>query len=114
MVTAVSHRWEEPDHGIWEARRPPRHHVYTKTMCWLTVDRALHVAGEFVDDDHADWQDLRQTIATDVLDHGWNEEIGSFTAAYDGSELDAATLAVGLQGLVAENLESRAAEDQVR
>ena len=36
-------RWHEPDHGIWEARLPPRHHVYSKVMCWMTVDRALHV-----------------------------------------------------------------------
>ena len=37
MVHAVERRWHEPDHGIWEARMPPRHHVYSKVMCWLTV-----------------------------------------------------------------------------
>src|SRR6185503_7853388 len=26
MVAAVERRWHEPDHGIWEARLPPRHH----------------------------------------------------------------------------------------
>ena len=41
MVEAVARRWHEPDHGIWEARLPPRHHVYSKVMCWMTVDRAL-------------------------------------------------------------------------
>ena len=30
-----------PDHGIWEARRAPRHHMYTKVMCWVALDRAL-------------------------------------------------------------------------
>ena len=44
MVQAVERRWHEPDHGIWEARLPPRHHVYSKVMGWLTVERALHVA----------------------------------------------------------------------
>ena len=43
MVQAVERRWHEPDHGVWEARLPPRHHVYSKVMCWLTVDRALRV-----------------------------------------------------------------------
>ena len=43
MVEAVARRWHEPDHGIWEARIPPRHHVYSKVMGWLTVDRALRV-----------------------------------------------------------------------
>ncbi|MEL7206934.1 MAG: trehalose-phosphatase [Actinomycetota bacterium] len=100
MVSAVDQRWDEPDHGIWEARRPPRHHVYSKTMCWVTVDRALKVAGEFVDDDHEDWQDLRSRIADDVLTRGWKDEVGSFSAAYDGTDLDASTLAVGLWGLL--------------
>ncbi|MEE8246359.1 MAG: trehalose-phosphatase, partial [Alphaproteobacteria bacterium] len=35
MVRAVECRWHEPDHGIWEIRRPPRHHVHSKTMCWV-------------------------------------------------------------------------------
>lgn len=26
--------WAEPDHGIWEMRDEPRHHVYSKLMCW--------------------------------------------------------------------------------
>jgi trehalose 6-phosphate phosphatase len=41
MVFAVESRWVEPDHGIWEIRGNPRHHVYSKVMCWLTVDRAF-------------------------------------------------------------------------
>jgi trehalose-phosphatase len=100
MVDAVEQRWNEPDHGIWEARRPPRHHVYSKTMCWVTVDRALRVAGEFVDHDHAGWRDLRGRIADDLLSRGWKDEVGSFTAAYDGTDLDASSLAVGLWGLL--------------
>ena len=100
MVEAVEERWEEPDHGIWEARRPPRHHVYSKTMCWVTVDRALEVADEFVDDDHTEWRELRSQIAADLLERGWNSDVGSFTAAYDGSDLDASALAVGLWGLL--------------
>src|SRR5262249_16481426 len=39
MVSAVQRRWREADHGIWEIRGNPRHHVYSKVMGWLTVDR---------------------------------------------------------------------------
>ena len=46
MVFAVESRWAEPDHGIWEIRGAPRHHVYSKVMCWLTVDLALKLAAE--------------------------------------------------------------------
>ena len=100
MVTAVEKRWQEPDHGIWEVRRSPRHHVHSKVMCWVTVDRAVRVAGDFVDGDHHDWELLRDSIREDVLDRGWKEDVGSFTAAYDGFDVDASVLAIGLYGLV--------------
>ena len=39
LVDAVGRRWREPDQGIWEIRAAPRHHVHSKTMCWMAVDR---------------------------------------------------------------------------
>ena len=100
MVGAVEKRWQEPDHGIWEVRRSPRHHVHSKVMCWVTVDRALRVADDFVDGDHRDWELLRDQIRDDVLERGWKDDVGAFTAAYDGTDIDASVLAVGLYGLV--------------
>ncbi|MCE5288550.1 MAG: trehalose-phosphatase [Nocardiaceae bacterium] len=101
MVKAVRRRWHEPDHGIWEIRDNPRHHVYSKVMCWLTVDRALTLAKQFGRKAGDDWEDLRAKIADDVLTNGWNEDVQSFTAAYDGTDLDAASLFIGLSGLIA-------------
>lgn len=100
MVLAVSRRWQEPDHGIWEIRKAPRHHVYSKVMCWVTVDRAIAVADHFLDREPAAWLTLRDEIATDVLTNGWNPERGSFCAAYDNDDLDASVLAIGLWGLI--------------
>ncbi len=100
MVVAVSRRWQEPDHSLWEIRKAPRHHVYSKVMCWLTVDRAIKIAGRFVDRAPDAWVNLREQIAADVLENGWNERRGSFTAVYGGDELDASVLIVGLSGLL--------------
>ena len=100
MVRAVERRWHEPDNGIWEIRKPPRHHVHSKVMCWVTVDRAIAVADHFTDPDQHDWAALRDTIAADVLEHGWKDEVGAFTAAYDGTDLDASVLVIGLSGLL--------------
>ncbi|MCB9372735.1 MAG: trehalose-phosphatase [Microthrixaceae bacterium] len=100
MVHAVERRWHEPDHGIWEIRKPPRHHVHSKVMCWTTVDRALAVAEHFTDPDQHEWRALRDQIADDVLEHGWKPGVSAFTAAYDGSDLDASVLVVGLSGLL--------------
>ena len=35
-----------------------------------------------------------------MLEHGWKDEVGAFTAAYDGTDLDASVLVVGLSGLL--------------
>jgi trehalose-phosphatase len=101
LVDAVATRWDEPDHGIWEIRKPPRHHVYSRTMCWVVVDRAIKVAPQFVNDIDPTWAPLRDEIAADVLEHGYRPALNAFTAAYDGDDADAASLAVGLSGLVA-------------
>ncbi|MGW5386601.1 trehalose-phosphatase [Nocardia sp. NPDC003963] len=100
MVSAVQRRWTEPDHGIWEIRGNPRHHVYSKVMGWLTIDRALTLAEKFDRPVDADWAPLRDTIAAEVKAKGWNDEVQSYTAAYDGIDLDAATLHIGLSGLI--------------
>ncbi|MET0198320.1 trehalose-phosphatase [Rhodococcus sp. RS1C4] len=100
MVEAVMRRWTEPDHGIWEIRGNPRHHVYSKVMGWLTVDRALTLAASFGRTAEPTWETLRSTIRAEVLEQGWNDEVQSYTAAYDGTDLDAATLHIGLSGLI--------------
>ncbi|WP_137723188.1 trehalose-phosphatase [Prescottella subtropica] len=100
MVEAVERRWSEPDHGIWEIRDNPRHHVYSKVMGWLTVDRALTLATSFGRDAGATWAALRREIAEEVTEKGWNADAESYTAAYDGTDLDAATLHIGLSGLI--------------
>ncbi|MYM19354.1 trehalose-phosphatase [Brevibacterium sp. 5221] len=101
MVIAVERRWREPDHGIWEARREPKHNVYTKVMCWVTVDRAIRLADRFGRELPGAWRQLREEIAEDVISRGWNEEVGAYTVAYGEDDLDSACLFVGLSGLLA-------------
>jgi trehalose 6-phosphate phosphatase len=100
MVHAVEARWHEPDHGIWEIRKPRRHHVHSKVMCWLAVDRGIKVSERFLDRRRPAWEALRDQIAADILANAWNETAGAYTAAYGGEDLDAATLMIGLTGLV--------------
>ena len=102
-MQAVERRWHEPDHGLWEARLPPRHHVYSKVMCWMTVDRALHVVRAHAGQDRADWVALRDRIGDNVLEHGWNENAGAYTVAYGDEEMDASSLWIGLSGLLADD-----------
>jgi trehalose 6-phosphate phosphatase len=69
-------------------------------MCWMTVDRGIAIANGFVDLDVPQWHALRADIAADVLAHGFDPAGNNFKAAYDGTDLDAAALHVGLSGLL--------------
>ncbi|HKY68305.1 MAG TPA: glycoside hydrolase family 15 protein, partial [Acidimicrobiales bacterium] len=40
----VAATWDHPDAGIWERRDEPRHHVHSKLMAWLGLDRAARIA----------------------------------------------------------------------
>jgi trehalose 6-phosphate phosphatase len=99
LLGAVAARWHEPDHGIWEIRRAPRHHVHSKVMSWMAAERGVRIAERF-GRERPEWGELRDRIADDVLRRGWKDEPGAFTAAYDGHDLDAAALWVGLSGLL--------------
>ncbi|WP_426300369.1 trehalase-like domain-containing protein [Arthrobacter sp. R-11] len=100
MASAVLARWHEPDHGIWEARRAPRHHTYTKVMCWVTLDRAMHTAVRFRRPVGAGWEETANAIREEVLREGWDDSASSYTVAYDSPDLDAAVLHIGLSGLL--------------
>nr|WP_177228933.1 trehalose-phosphatase [Amycolatopsis sacchari] len=100
MAEAVTRRWSEADHGIWEERHVPRHRVYSRVMCWVTIDRAIKLGEVYEREIPAAWHELRETIARDVLENGWNDKVQAFTTAYDGTDLDAASLFVGLTGLI--------------
>ena len=100
MASAVLARWHEPDHGIWEARRAARHHVYSKVMCWVTLDRALRTAARHGREPDPAWAPTAETIRDEVLREGWDDTARSYTVAYDSPDLDAAVLHIGLSGLL--------------
>lgn len=100
MASAVLARWHEPDHGIWEARRAPRHHVYSKVMCWVTLDRALRTAARHGRAPEPSWESTAAMIRDEVLREGWDDTAASYTVAYDSPDLDAAVLHIGLSGLL--------------
>lgn len=100
MVAAVAARWQEPDHGIWEERRAPRHHVQGKVMCWLAVDGATRLAALLGRSAPEAWPVLARAIRDDVLAHGWNSQVQSLTSAYGDDDLDASVLWAVLSGLL--------------
>jgi GH15 family glucan-1,4-alpha-glucosidase len=100
-VDYVCEVWREPDYGLWEVRTQPRHFVYSKAMCWVTLDRGLRLAETCgYDCDRDRWLATRDEIRAEVLDKGYNEERGSFTQAYGHEDLDAALLSLPLRHFI--------------
>ena len=97
----VAQRWTEPDAGIWEVRGDGAHHVHSKLMAWLALDRALRIAASHRTPARqaARWTTQRDAIAADIAAHGFNARLGSYTRSYGSTDLDAAVLVLPLLGL---------------
>ena len=50
LAKRISKLWSLPDSGMWEIAPPPDHHVHSKLMCWVALDRALQLAQAFGED----------------------------------------------------------------
>jgi len=92
----------KPDAGIWERRDTPRHHVHSKLMAWLALDRAIRIAQKRGSNPRHStvWRAAVQFLGEDIRRHGYDPQIGSYTAAYGSGDLDAALLllpAVGFE-----------------
>jgi GH15 family glucan-1,4-alpha-glucosidase len=98
----VADTWDEPDAGIWERRDAPRHHVHSKLMAWLALDRAARIAqrrGGRAAARAGAWLATRDRIADDVRRNGYDDDLGAYTAAYDSADLDAAVLVLPILGI---------------
>ena len=100
LADVVVQRWSDPDHGIWEPRIPPRHHVHSKTMCWMALDRARRIGTSVLGTPPTKYDALIDEIRSQILERGWNDELSAFTDAYGTHTPDAATLWTGLSGML--------------
>ena len=64
------------------------------------MDRAATISEHLLGRTRDDYIELRDEIRDEVLEKGWNDRIGSFTATYGGEDIDAAVLLLGLTGVV--------------
>lgn len=92
--------WERPDAGIWEMRGSPRHHVYSKAMCWAGFDRAARWFEGEDDETGQHYRALAERVKAQVIERGFDAERNAFTASYNGKSLDAAVLRLPLVGFL--------------
>lgn len=89
--------WREPDYGIWEVRNGPFHHVHSKVMVWVALDRAIRLAEEgVIDGDVERWRRSRAEVHARTLERGYDANLGAFKQAEERSVLDAANIRMAL------------------
>jgi GH15 family glucan-1,4-alpha-glucosidase len=125
FADTVAARWREPDAGIWEVRGPAAHHVHSKLMAWLALDRALRIAehrgtgrrrfGGANARRRERWRRERACLSADIAARGFDAVRGTFTRSYGSAELDAALLVLPLlDWLPADSPRIRATIDAIR
>jgi GH15 family glucan-1,4-alpha-glucosidase len=101
LANTAARRWRERGAGMWEMRGEPRHHVSSKVLCWVALDRAIALApqlGEHAEVEH--WTAEREAIREAVLTRGWSEARQAYAQSFDSDELDAAQLLMPIFGFL--------------
>lgn len=90
----VAEAWPEPDAGIWEERSEPVHHVHSKAMAWVALDRAIRIAETRRVGSRrvGRWESERDSLRREIDAKGFDREANTFVRAYGSRELDAALL----------------------
>jgi GH15 family glucan-1,4-alpha-glucosidase len=93
--------WRDPDEGIWEVRGPRRHFTHSKIMAWVAFDRAVKAVEKLGREGPVDrWRATRDAIRADVLEKGYNADVGAFVQYYGSDRLDASLLLIPLVGFL--------------
>lgn len=101
VVEFVENNWRNPDEGIWEVRGPRRDFTYSKVMSWVALDRAVRVVERFGFDGPVErWKAEKDIIRNEVLQKGFNPEVGAFTQYFGSTALDASVLLLPLVGFI--------------
>src|SRR3954466_1858288 len=102
LADTAARRGREQDSGIWEMRGEPRHHLSSKVMCWVALDRAVRLAPAL--GEHgvkaAAWALERDRVRAAILERGWSERAQAYAQSFDADELDAAALLMPIYGFL--------------
>jgi len=101
LADMAARRWSETDAGMWEMRGETRHHLSSKVLCWVALDRAVKLApalGAFAKTE--EWAEARDAIREAILERGWSEKQQAYAQSFDSDELDAAQLLMPIVGFL--------------
>jgi GH15 family glucan-1,4-alpha-glucosidase len=99
----VCRNWDQPDEGIWEPRSGRANHTHSRVLCWVALDRLLHLHAQ----NHvrrapiAMFEKNREAIRREIETRAWNPVLGSYVSELDGDRVDATLLLLAWYGFEA-------------
>jgi GH15 family glucan-1,4-alpha-glucosidase len=91
----------EEDTSIWEFRSLLRHYTFSKAMCWVAIHRGAILAERYGRETLARrWEKIAEGLRHEVLERGYNSELGYFTQSLDGKHPDASNLLLPSIGII--------------
>ena len=101
LINHLQTIWREKDAGMWEIRGPVRHFTHSKLMAWVAFDRGIKAIEQFgLRGPLQEWREVRDCIHSEICTLAWNEQLQSFTQAYETKSLDAGLLMMPLVGFL--------------
>jgi GH15 family glucan-1,4-alpha-glucosidase len=101
LVEEAMESFELVDTGLWEYRTQPRHHTFSKAMCWVAAHRGAELAEFLGMPERARqwgaWANEKRLI---VLERAYNKEKGYFAQSFEGEYPDASNLLLPAIGLI--------------
>jgi GH15 family glucan-1,4-alpha-glucosidase len=93
LLEFLEKAWTQPDEGIWEVRGTKRHFTFSKMMAWVAFDRGIKSVEQYGCDGPVDhWRKVRDRIAAEILEKGYDPKRNTFVQYYGSQEVDASLL----------------------
>ncbi len=97
IIDHVCETWDEPDHGIWEAREGKYQYTMSKVMAWVAIDRGLRIAEHRgFPAPYERWRKERDELYTAIYSTYYNKQIGAWTEYADSDCVDGSVLLMPL------------------
>ena len=102
LLNSAVEKLGKPDRSMWEIPSEPRIFTHTQAMMWAALDAGVEAVTDYgLDGDAELWRESRDTVAQQLMDLGFNEELNCFTQIYGGKLVDASVLQLPQVGAIA-------------
>lgn len=101
LLNAATERISDTDRSMWETFGEPAVYTHSQAMLWAAFDAGVSAVRDFgLDGDAATWEHCRDAVADEILERGFNADLGCFVSTYGGTAVDASLLQLPQIGLV--------------